>query len=199
MKSEMINLGEALLLTSDLEKTGRLKSIEYYDEKDRFWSKKELEKLSKVEETEPKDIIIYVDGGFDAQKKIAGIGIIIHFKQHNKAWRIRHNEQMNYLSDNNEAELAAMFQSMALLEEIGATHQSIIIRSDSKVATHQASGKWPCYEDHYNAWLDRLDKKKAALNIEIVFEEIDRKENKEADHLATQALSGVKVSAKKQL
>ncbi|MCM3490864.1 ribonuclease H family protein [Alkalihalophilus marmarensis] len=198
MKSEFMLLKEVLLLSDDLEKSGRLKSIEYYDEDDRSWTKKELIKLSKIHETEPQDVRIYVDGGFDKKSKLAGLGIVIYFTQHKKNWRIRRNEQIEYIADNNEAELAAMHLALQILEEEEVRHQTITFYSDSQVAVNQASGEWPSYEDHYNLWLDKIDELKQKLKLTCEFIQIDRKENKEADQLANQALAGIEISGKKE-
>ncbi|MDV2683916.1 reverse transcriptase-like protein [Alkalihalophilus lindianensis] len=198
MQSEFMTLNDVLLLSSDLEKSGRLKSIEYFDQQDRSWTKKELDKLSKIHETEPQDVSVYVDGGYDKNTKLAGLGIVIYFTQHQKKWRIRRNEQIEYITDNNEAELAAMHVAMQLLEENEVRHQTITLYSDSQVAVNQASGEWPSYEENYRLWLDKIDDLKEKMKLEVQYVQIERKDNKEADQLANQALSGIEIFGKKE-
>ncbi|WP_369384751.1 reverse transcriptase-like protein [Halalkalibacter akibai] len=195
MKSEFMSVAHALMLHDDLEKTGRLKSIDFYDEQDTTWTKKELLKFLKQFETEPHDVKAYIDGGFEKETKNSGVGLAIYYKQNHKNWRLRFNDTLELLEDNNEAEYAALYLLLRQLEELGVHHQTIQVYSDSMVVVNQASGEWPCYEEHYLAWLERIDQLTAKLGLTINYELIDRSLNKEADQLATQALVGTKIEA----
>ncbi|ERN53396.1 hypothetical protein A33I_11595 [Alkalihalophilus marmarensis DSM 21297] len=46
--------------------------------------------------------------------------------------------------------------------------------------------------------LDKIDELKQKLKLTCEFIQIDRKENKEADQLANQALAGIEISGKKE-
>ncbi|WP_100404211.1 reverse transcriptase-like protein [Bacillus solitudinis] len=195
MKSEFIPFTEALQLADDLEKTGRLKEITFIDEHDSSWSKKDLHRFLKSMETEPHQVHAFCDGGFDVSTKQAGLGIVIYYTQHHKTWRIRHNEKIDYLVDNNEAEYAALLLLLQKLEDIGVHHQALVIHADSMVVINQASGEWPCYEEHYIPWLERIEKKLSNLGLKPSYQLVDRQENKEADQLASQALRDIEISS----
>ncbi|KHF40476.1 reverse transcriptase-like protein [Halalkalibacter okhensis] len=195
MKSDWMSVASALIVSDDLEKTGRLKSIEYLDDHDTTWTKKDLTKFLKQFETEPHDVHAYIDGGFDVSSRYAGIGLAIYYQQNNKKWRVRCNDTFELLEDNNEAEYAALYRLLRQLEEMGVHHQTVNIHSDSMIVVNQASGEWPCYEEHYNKWLDRIDERSSKLGLTLNYELIDRSLNKEADQLATQALEGTKIES----
>jgi ribonuclease HI len=195
MKTELMSVAQALILHDDLEKTGRLKSIEFFDEQDTSWTKKELTKFLKQFETEPHEVKAYIDGGFEKQSKNAGVGLAIYYQQNHKNWRLRFNDTLELLEDNNEAEYAALYLLLRQLEELGVHHQSITIYSDSMIVVNQASGEWPCYEEHYLKWLERIDQLAGKLGLTLQYELIDRSLNKEADQLATQALEGTKIES----
>jgi ribonuclease HI len=63
----------------------------------------------------------------------------------------------------------------------------------------QLSGDWPCFEEDYNAWLDRIEEKINELGIQPIYEPISRKQNKEADQLARQAMEGQMITSMMEL
>ncbi|ARK30822.1 hypothetical protein BkAM31D_13780 [Halalkalibacter krulwichiae] len=195
MKSDWMPVVHALMLSDDLERTGRLKSIDYFDDRDTRWTKKELVKFLKQFETEPHDVKAYIDGGFDRITKAAGVGIAIYYNQNHKNWRLRFNDTLELLEDNNEAEYAALYLLLRQLEELGVHHQTISVYSDSMVVVNQASGEWPCYEEHYVNWLEKIEQLATKLGLNIQYELIERNLNKEADQLATQALEGTMIES----
>ncbi|NEU29204.1 reverse transcriptase-like protein [bacterium LRH843] len=196
MKSEFMRFDDALVLLSDLEKTGRLKEAIFIDEHDSTWTKKELQRYLKQFETEPHEVTAYIDGGYDTRSKKAGIGVAIYYKQHHKRWRIRFNDSLELLEDNNEAEYAALYKLIQQLELIGVHHQKVTIYLDSLVVCNQAAGEWPCFEEHYLRWLDRIDELANKIGLKLQYDQIDRALNKEADQLATQALKGIMIESK---
>ena len=64
-RSEEMPAAQALLLAEDLERTGRAKSIAFIDRFDSSWTIKELKGYLKGIETEPHNVTVYFDGGFD--------------------------------------------------------------------------------------------------------------------------------------
>lgn len=198
MKSDWMTVQQAILLNEDLEKTGRLQSIEFLDEHDSSWTKKELLAFLKQFETEPHNVTGYIDGGFDARTGLAGIGMAIYFEQHHKKWRARMNDSLELIEDNNEAEYAALYRFVQQCGELGIHHQTIQVYSDSMIVVNQASGEWPCYEEHYLTWLNRTEELATKLGLKIDYELIERTQNKEADQLATQALQGTKIESKQE-
>lgn len=58
--SDWLDAGTALVITEDLEKAGRLKEVEFKDEFDTTWTKKELKKLLTEVEEEPQDVTVFL-------------------------------------------------------------------------------------------------------------------------------------------
>ncbi|MDQ0245346.1 ribonuclease HI [Bacillus fengqiuensis] len=197
--SEYTNAEEALLIVEDLEKTGRTKEILLLDEQQNTWTIKEAKKLVKQVETEPDDITVYFDGGFDLNLNMAGLGAAIYYMQNRQKFRIRENARVEQLNSNNEAEYAAFYFALQQLEAMGVSKASVVFRGDSQVVLKQLSGEWPCFEEEFNRWLDRIEVKMKELKIQPVYEPISRKQNQEADQLATQALQGMDISSHKQI
>lgn len=65
---------------------------------------------------------------------------------------------------------------------------------DSKIAIKGLSGEWPVLEADLVRWADRIDTKLNGLGIQPEYQLLPRRENAEADRLATQALNGVEIS-----
>ncbi len=197
--SDWVEAENALSIVEDLEKTGRLKDVEFEDEISTVWTKKELTKLLTKVEDEPQNVTVFFDGGFNKNEVRSGLGVAIYFEQNKKKWRIRKNVLLEQLDSNNEAEYAAFYEGLKQLEELGVHHQSCIFKGDSLVVLNQLSGEWPCYEQNLNRWLDRIEVKLEKLNLRPVYEPISRKDNQEADGLATQALNGEEIFSKIEL
>ncbi|MBW7651835.1 ribonuclease H family protein [Anoxybacillus sp. ST4] len=196
--SKEMNVEEALAIAEDIEKTGRVKQLLFYDDRGVSWSKKELSKLMKKVETEPHDVIAYFDGGFDRQRKKAGVGIVIYYKQNGAKFRTRVNAQLDELESNNEAEYAAFHFLLEQLEHLGVHHLPVVFRGDAHVVFHQLSGEWPVFSEE-GRWVERIEQKMKRLGISPIYEPIVRKENGEADQLATQALHGTIIRSTIQL
>jgi ribonuclease HI len=194
--SEMLDAQDALVITDDLEKMGRVKEVEFTDEIGTVWTKKELKKLLEKVEEEPQEVTVYFDGGYQKEKKLTGIGVVIYYKQGRESFRIRCNQLLEQLESNNEAEYAAFYEGVRQLEELGVHHQAVSFKGDSHVVLNQLSGEWPCFENELNAWLDRIEAKIKDLGIQPIYEPIFRKNNGEADQLASQALSGEVIFSK---
>ncbi|MED0668735.1 reverse transcriptase-like protein [Aneurinibacillus aneurinilyticus] len=190
---------EAIQLAKDIEKTGRVQSLAFHDEEGESWTKKELEKLLKEVETEPHNLIVYFDGGYHKEYRVAGLGVVIYFEQNNKPYRIRKNEVVEAIDSNNDAEYAAFWLALRELETLGAHHLPVTFRGDSQVVLNQLGGEWPVFEERENRWIDRIEAKLAELGLKPHYESIGRAENKEADMLATQALKGEIIFSRKQL
>lgn len=151
--------------------------------------------LTEIEE-EPHDILVYFDGGYLKESNQAGLGAVIFFKQGKKKYRIRANERIDQMDSNNEAEYAAFYFALNILEDLGVHHLSCEFKGDSQVVLKQLEGEWPCYEQELNRWLDRIEEKIETLGIKPTYTVISRNENKDADKLATQALNGKDIFAK---
>ncbi|THE15165.1 reverse transcriptase-like protein [Bacillus timonensis] len=196
LMSDEVTAEDALRIAEDFERTGRTKDLVFYDERQTKWTKKELIKLIKEIETEPQDIVAYFDGGYDIQSGKAGLGVAIYYTQNKKTYRVRVNEMFEEMESNNEAEYAAFWLMLNTLEELGVHHTTVTFKGDSQVVLNQLSGDWPCFEENLNRWLDRIEEKIRKMGIQAKYHPIGRKQNTEADRLATQALEGTVVSSK---
>lgn len=198
-QSDFLEGEQALLTAEELEKSGKAVDIYFHDELGTTWTVKEMKKLLTEVEEEPHDLTVYFDGGFDREVNKAGLGAIIYFRQGKKKYRLRANEVFEHLETNNEAEYAALYFSLSILEDMGVRNMSCEFKGDSQVVLKQLEGEWPCYEETLNRWLDRIEKKIKELSIHPTYHPIGRKENKEADKLATQALQGKMINSKMQI
>lgn len=194
--SEWVQDETAIQIGEELEMTGKVTDLFFYDEKGTSWILKEMKKLLTEIEEAPHDITVYFDGGFQKETNQAGLGAVIFFKQGKKKYRIRANEQFDEMETNNEAEYAAFYYALTILEDLGVHHLSCEFKGDSQVVLKQLEGEWPCYEEILNKWLDRIEEKITALGLKPKYTAIARKDNKEADKLATQALEGKEIFAK---
>ena len=197
--SDFLDSEHALQAGEELEKSGRAGEISFIDEIGTSWTIKEMRKLLEEVEEEPHDLTVYFDGGFDNYSHKAGLGAIIYFKQGKKKYRLRANEVFDELETNNEAEYAALYFALTILEEMGVKNMTCDIKGDSQVVLKQLEGEWPCYEETLNRWLDRIENKIKELGLHPKYNPVGRKENKEADKLATQALQGKMINSKMQI
>lgn len=197
--SDWIPSSLALDMGEELEKRSDAIDITFYDERGTSWSLKELRKLNEEIEEEPHDFTIYFDGGYHKETKTAGIGVVLFFQQGKKKFRVRANELFHDILSNNEAEYAALFHALNLLEELDVRDVTCEVKGDSQVVLKQLEGEWPCYEEELNSWLDRIEAKIKKLHLNMVYTSIGRNDNKEADKLATQSLEGKRIYSKMQL
>ncbi|MCM3388425.1 ribonuclease H family protein [Ureibacillus chungkukjangi] len=198
-RSDEMPPAHALSIGEDLEKTGRAKKLQFIDQNDSTWLAKELKKYIKEIDTEPHNVRVYFDGGYDIQTKNAGLGIAIYYEQNGKSYRLRRNAPASGLNSNNEAEYAALHLAIVELDLLDVHHQTVQFLGDSQVVINQMSGEWPAYEKDLASWADRIDEKLNELGITPEFELVPRKLNSEADRLATQSLQGVGITGQIEL
>ncbi|MHC0035729.1 ribonuclease H family protein [Pseudoneobacillus sp. C159] len=197
--SEWVDGEEVIELGEEIEKSGKAAELFFYDELGTSWTLKEMKKLTAEVEEEPHDITVFFDGGYSESLKEAGLGVVIYYKEGKKKYRLRANEQFSNINSNNEAEYAAFYFAVNMLDELGVNHMICEFKGDSQVVLKQLEGEWPCYEEDFNRWLDRIEEKLRSLGIEPRYTPIPRNENKEADKLASQALEGKKINSKMQI
>ncbi len=199
LESEWFEDKTISMLVNDMLKTGRIKDIMVMDEMGREWTLKEFNKLMEKLEEEPSNPTIFFDGGYDRQNTESGIGIVIYYDKGRERFRMRHNAKLLELSSNNEAEYAALYNAMELLQQIGVKHSPCVIKGDAQGVLKQLSGEWPCLEETLNQWLDRIEAKIEAMGLKPSFQVIPRNENKEADKLASQALQNILVDSHQKI
>lgn len=193
--SDELEATEALKVAEDLQETGKTKSVVFVDTFDGAWTVKELQSYLKEVETEPHNIIVYFDGGFDLETKTAGLGCVIYYDQNGKSYRLRKNAQVVSLKSNNEAEYAALHLCIRELALLEVHHLPIRIIGDSRVVIHHLTEEWPAIEKNLADWADKIEADMNALNVYPDYYLVNRNANKEADQLATQALQGIKIMA----
>lgn len=198
-RTEEMPAGQALLIVEDMERTGRVKSVTFLDRFDSTWSVKEMKGYLKGIETEPHNITVYFDGGFDHPSNSSGLGCVIYYEQNGKSYRLRRNAPSADLTSNNEAEYAALHLSIQELKLLNVHHLPVRFIGDSQVVIKQMSGDWPALENDLSSWADRIDAKLKDLGIQPEFELVPRKSNAEADRLATQALNGIDITATSEM
>lgn len=195
LHSNFVSIEEALSFSEDIEKTGRVKRLKLIDHDGNEWTKKDLKKYLASLEKEATNIKLYFDGGFDQNTQLSGIGFVIYYEKNKKKYRIRKNAQLQSLVSNNEAEYAALWNGINELEVLGVHHCEVEIYGDSLVVINQMNGEWPCYETELQSWGDKIDEKLNKLNITPHYVAIPRKQNDEADKLATQALHNEEIDS----
>ncbi|MBN6206088.1 reverse transcriptase-like protein [Ralstonia pickettii] len=197
--SEEMQVRIAVIIAEDLEKTGRVKELIFIDNQGGTWTYKQLKKYIEEIQTEPHNIVVYFDGGFERDTGEAGLGCAIYYEQNEKAYRIRKNALAEGIISNNEAEYAALHLGLIELELLGVHHLPITFVGDSKVVVNQLNEEWPCYEAELSKWLDRIEQKAEQLGITPIYQNVSRKMNREADQLATQALQGIEIISRSEL
>lgn len=198
-RSEEMPAAQALLIAEDLERTGRAKSIIFVDGFDSSWTVKELKGYLKGIETEPHNVTVYFDGGFDRATSTSGLGCVIYYEQSGKSYRLRRNAPAAGLISNNEAEYAALHFCLQELELLGVHHLPVQIIGDSQVVINHLSEEWPVIEKDLSSWADRIEAKMKDLGIQPAYKLVPRKSNNEADRLATQALKGIEINGTSEI
>ncbi len=198
-RSEEMPAAQALLFAEDLARTGRAKSIAFIDQFDSSWSVKEMKGYLKGIETEPHNVTVYFDGGFDRATNRSGLGCVIYYEQSGKSYRLRRNAPSAELMSNNEAEYAALHLCLQELELLNVHHLPVRFIGDSQVVINQLTGEWPALENILSGWADRIEGKLKDLGIQPMYELVQRKLNSEADRLATQSLNGVSITATSEM
>ena len=194
-RSEEMDSAQAVRIVEDLERTGRTKEVKFIDGFDSSWTVKEMKGYLKGIETEPHNITVYFDGGFDLSTKAAGLGCVIYYDQNGTSFRLRRNASVDELISNNEAEYAALYLSLQELELLNVHDLSVRFIGDSRVVINHMSEEWPVIEQNLFSWADRIETKMKELGIRPEYELVSRKANNEADRLAAQALNGIEISA----
>lgn len=194
-RSDEMPAAQGVQIAEDLERTKRVKELVFIDSfDDSVWTMKEMKAYLKSIETEPHDITVYFDGGFDVEKNSSGLGCVIYYSQSGKPYRLRQNERIDGLLSNNEAEYAALYLCVQELEFLEVRNMPVIFNGDSKIVINGMRGDWPVVETELVRWADRIQAKLDQLGIQPEYFLLRRKDNFEADRLATQALKGTKIT-----
>jgi ribonuclease HI len=169
--------------------------LKFIDQHENTWTVKQMKSYLKEIVTEPHNITVYFDGGFDQTTKASGLGCVIYYDQNGRSYRLRQNAFVLELTSNNEAEYAALDLCIKELENLNVHHLPVKIIGDSRVVINHLTEEWPAIEQNLYTWADRIEAKMKALGITPEYELVSRKGNTEADRLATQALNGIEITA----
>ena len=197
--SEEMPAEAAVGVAEDVERTGRAKNIRFVDQFDSSWTMKEMKVYLKEIETEPHNVLVYFDGGYERNTRAAGLGCVIYYEQSGKSYRLRANTMLDELTSNNESEYAALYFCLQELEYLEVHHQPVRFIGDSRIVINGMSGEWYAIEEQLMPWAKRIDEKMAEMGIQPEYELIPRKDNAEADKLATQALNGIVITATSEI
>lgn len=197
--SEEMQMAAALQMAVDMQKNGKMQEIQFIDSRESSWTIKEMTKYLQEVETEPHQLTVYFDGGFDREGLRTGLGLVIYYEKNGKQFRIRKNLMMKQLQSNNEAEYAALFSAVEELQRLGVHHLPVTFIGDSQVVINQLQGEWPVVDPVLNEWADKIEAalEQAGLMPEYLL--VPRKENEEADQLASQALQGIEIESRKEI
>lgn len=198
-KSEQMPIDMAITIAEEVLKTKHMKELWFRDDRDGRWSLKELKKYVAGIQEEPHHLTVYFDGGFDHETKRAGLGYVIYYEQNNKKYRLRTNACVENMVTNNEAEYAALHLAVKELEQLAVQNMPVTFIGDSMVVINQLNGEWACYEESLMTWADRIEHQFDRLGITPIYELIPRKQNQEADRLASQALKDILIESTKEL
>lgn len=194
-RSDEMPAAQSVQIAEDMERTNRVKKMTFIDSyDDSNWTMKEMKAYLKSIESEPHDLIVYFDGGFDVENRKSGLGCVIYYSQNGKSYRLRKNAQIEGLESNNEAEYAALHLCVNELEYLEVHNIPVHFSGDSKIAVNGMSGEWPVMETELVRWADKIESKLEQLGIHAEYTLIPRKENSEADRLATQGLKGIEIT-----
>ncbi|MBT2569682.1 reverse transcriptase-like protein [Planococcus sp. ISL-110] len=197
--SEEMPAAMALVIAEDLERNGRSKNLHFVDRFDSSWTIKEMKVYLKGIETEPHNVIVYFDGGYERLTRSAGLGCVIYYEQNGKSYRLRTNAIVDRLSSNNESEYAALYFCLQELEYLKVHHLPVRFIGDSRIVINGMADEWPAIEEQLVSWTGRIEEKIVELGIRPEYELIPRKANAEADKLATQALNGIRIAATSEI
>lgn len=193
--SEELPAAAAIIVAKDLEQTGRAKHLRFVDRFDSSWTLKEVNAYLKEIETEPHHVIVYFDAGYERISGSAGLGCVIYYEQNGKSYRLRTNTKLDKLTSNNEAEYAALYFCLQQLEHLEVHRQPVRFTGDSRIVINGMSNEWLVTEKQLDPWIERSRVKINELGIQAEYQLMPRKENSEADKLATQALNGIAIAA----
>ena len=133
-------------------------------------------------------IIVYTDGGSRGNPGPAGVGVVI---ANSRGRVIKKYSQRIGNRTNNEAEYEAVIFALQKVKHLfgkqKARDLNIEVLMDSELVARQLGGKYKIVEEKLfplfiKVWNLRMDLRK------ISFGEIPREKNKEADHLANEAM-----------
>ena len=137
-------------------------------------------------------IIVYTDGGSRGNPGPAGIGVVIA-NEKNKTVK-KYSKEIG-VRTNNEAEYDAVIFALQKLKQLFGKNKTkdldVEFRVDSQLIARQLGGKYKIEEEKLFPLFIKIWNLKMDFG-DIVFTEIPREQNKEADKLANEAIDAQK-------
>uniref|UniRef100_A0A2N9FT45 Uncharacterized protein n=1 Tax=Fagus sylvatica TaxID=28930 RepID=A0A2N9FT45_FAGSY len=124
---------------------------------------------------------VEIDGS--SVKGAGGVGIVFRTPE---GHLLKHSTRLQYPTTNNEAEYEALFTSLRIAKELGASR--LKIRSDSQLIVGQVNGEYEAREDRMAKYL-KLVRNAMEWFDEVMLVQVPREQNTEADALAKLASS----------
>ncbi len=199
MTSDWCELDEAVLYYERLMSHKGYHNIQAIDESNRVYTLKELKKERESDQQSVHNLTLSFDANFDQQSKLSGLGIILMYDRGDKSISQRKNLDTAMPKTVNEAEYYGLFHGLEQIKHLDVQPQSIDIYGDSLVVINQLKGEWPVLDETLAKWADDVEALLTSLNLTPVYHHVDRKDNKQADRLASQALAGTHVDACKEM
>lgn len=199
MTSDWCELDEAILYFERLMSHKGYHNIQAIDESNTVYTLKQLQKEQESDRQSIHHLTLYFDASFDQQSKLSGLGVVLTYNIGSKKISQRKNLDTASAKTVNEAEYYSLFHGLEQLKQLDFPPQSIEIYGDSLVVINQLKGEWPVFDETLAKWADDVEALLKSLNLIPVFHHIDRKDNKQADRLASQALAGTLVDATRDI
>lgn len=124
----------------------------------------------------------YTDGGAKGNPGPATIGVVFYLK--NK--KIFSHHQPIGTATNNDAEYKALIFALEKIKEIKNQYQidKIIFFSDSQLLINQINGFYKIKNGKIKEYILKIKILEQEINLPIIYQQIPREKNKEADKLA---------------
>lgn len=136
-----------------------------------------------------KKVIVYTDGGSRGNPGPSAIGVVISDE---KGRTIKKYSNEIGVRTNNEAEYEAVIFAMQKLKQIFGKEKvknlDIQIRMDSELVCRQLRGEYKVEEERFFPLFIKVWNLKIDLG-QVIFKEIPREENKQADFLVNEILN----------
>ncbi|GEM02216.1 ribonuclease HI [Halolactibacillus halophilus] len=199
MTSDWCEIDEAILYYERLMSHKDYQNLQAIDESNRVYTLKELKKEQHSERQSVHHLTLYFDASFNQQSKLSGLGVVLTYIEGDQQISQRKNLDTAMPKTVNEAEYYSLFHGLEQLKQIDFPPQKIDIYGDSLVVINQLKGEWPVLNETLAKWADEVEDLLTSLRLTPLYHHIDRKDNKQADRLASQAQRGTLVDATRDI
>ncbi|MCS6956820.1 MAG: ribonuclease HI family protein [Patescibacteria group bacterium] len=124
---------------------------------------------------------VYTDGGSKGNPGPASIGVIIYL---NNKIIFRHHSSIG-IATNNDAEYQAVIFALEKIKELKNQYaiDKIIFHSDSQLLINQVNGFYKIKNGKIKEYILKIKILEQEINLPIVYKQIPREKNKEADKM----------------